>query len=217
MLTIFQLFIIIVCYNSILSIDNSENDNIKFRYYKGLLESEVIPKNIELSRDDSGFLLKTTEIINNNSPIFGIPKTHAINGCLFYPFRDKITEVINKFIIKNGFEKTKFLLNHYTIIYQILYYHQADYDQARDYYFKTKRYESEIFQFEPSLDVRNYIDIMFRSIPQSIYTFKDEDISLAKTFNFSSNYQRNVDIYEEVLHYALELEDKEARVIKKLI
>ena len=100
----------------------------------------------------------------------------------------------------------------YAFDYQILYYKLANKEKARNYFFKTNKYESEIFVFEPTLVNKEYLDMIFQNIPKSIYSFIEEDLQLTKNFQLNSNYENRKQIFDWVLQETLELKDEEAKV-----
>ena len=185
----------------------SRNDQIRLKYYERLLENNSL---INLVYDNQGLYLTLNSNLEPGNHFIELSHNFLIDGCVYYPFKEEINSVIMK--IMNPDENSKKLKRIFLFAYQILYYKFANHEDTMMYY--RDESESSVFRFNPTKENLEFINMIFKKIPSSVYTYDDEELELARNLDINlDTYEFLINSFNAVLSYTLNEATEEARVL----
>jgi hypothetical protein len=171
-------------------------------FYKNILKQNNNTQ-IEVVQDENKKLaLRSNKNLNVEETFFNIPKKFIISECAFFPYKEKIIEILSSYhLIKSPLGAT--LFHFYSLVYQILYFRLSKVEEIRDSFRDNNFYSSEFYKFDFSKSQKEYLEIILNEYEEikvdNVFHYDKETIELIKDLQIDNSiYEVTKEVYEHV-------------------
>jgi hypothetical protein len=189
----------------IISLTRQISLNDKLAFYTKVLTQTDKKLPISLIISNNKILMKADRNILADTPLFEINKNYILSSCSFYPYKDKIVEILNEFVVNNdSFEtKSEMIIQVYSFAYQLMEYKFADKERLLNYFRDRNVYSSEYFKFHAAKEQMEYISNLIpaeEEKPLNSLNYNSEKIKLLRQIKLDNTLY---DLTEKIFSYVL--------------